>query len=230
MAMNLRADPIPQRRLIFIVGGAIVFCLVSWPTSQCNLRRLDIAKSQFVKETPRRFSEFSQTSSEPTKKASFLSENKGLESSLFRIQVQEAPSITKFNLGGPGGNETYRMYLQKYGEQGSIQSWQKWLSGVNASHRPKGDVLKLLLMTRNEWPLLREWVYYHGAMLGFQNLHIFDGSTDPRCIQFLKEARKQYGLNVVFTQTDLNGLSALITDAAKKLAPDADFFAKVGEL
>ena len=167
-------------------------------------------------------------SSEPTGNAASLSEGKGSNSGPFSaIQSHPPPLMTNFNLGGPHGNETYLSFLQRSGKEGSVQDWEEWLSGVNATHHPKEDVLKLILMTRNEWPLLREWVYYHGAMLGFHNLHIFDGSTDLRCIEFLKEARKRYGLNVVFTQTDLNGLSELITDTAKQLASDADFIAKV---
>ena len=167
-------------------------------------------------------------SSEPTGNAASLSEGKGSNSGPFSaIQSHPPPLMTNFNLGGPHGNETYLSFLQRSGKEGSVQDWEEWLSGVNATHHPKEDVLKLILMTRNEWPLLREWVYYHGAMLGFHNLHIFDGSTDLRCIEFLKEAQKRYGLNVVFTQTDLNGLSELITDTAKQLASDADFIAKV---
>lgn len=197
-----------MRKFLFVVAAVVFF--VNWQ----NMRSYSGRMEGSVTDAPRLSSKVPQTSSGSTKR---------------HIQPPVPPSITNFNLGGPQGNETYHSFLQTSGRKGSKKDWKEWLSGVNTSHRPKEDILKLLLMTRNEWPTIREWVYYHGAMLGFHNLHIFDGSTDSRCISFLTEAQKQLGVNVVFTQTGLNGLSALLTDSAKKLSSQADFLAKVGE-
>ena len=71
----------------------------------------------------------------------------------------------------------------------------------------KGSVLQILLMTKDEWPMLRSWVLYHGSRFGFKNLYILDGSTDQNAIRFLRKVNRTLGVNVKFTDANLNQLT-----------------------
>ena len=93
--------------------------------------------------------------------------------------------------------------------------------------RPESAVLKLVMMTMDEWPLLESWVLYHGEIIGFENLYIIDGSTNPRCISFLRYARDILGANVLFSNANLNELESLMTRVASDISGSSDFIMKV---
>jgi len=93
--------------------------------------------------------------------------------------------------------------------------------------RPDSVVVKLILMTMNEWPILEDWLSYHGHLLGFENLYIVDSSTDSRCTSFLRYARDILGANVLFTNTNLVDMERLLTNIGKQIAGSSDMIIKV---
>ena len=66
----------------------------------------------------------------------------------------------------------------------------------------KKRILKVVTTTQNDWPTLQWWVWYHGDMLGFENLYILGSSTDERCIDFLKMVQQFWKVNVIFIDFD----------------------------
>lgn len=79
----------------------------------------------------------------------------------------------------------------------------------------------------NEWPLQKSWVLYHGELLGFENLYVLDSSTDARCLSFLRYARDILGTNVIFSDANLNEMTAIMTDVAKNIAGSSDLIIKM---
>jgi hypothetical protein len=135
----------------------------------------------------------------------------------------------RYNLGGPGGNVTYKAYLDTPHEKEKSHGdmWQEWVNGVNHSLRPLEAVIKLIMMTKDEGDLLQRWVFYHGELIGYKHLYILDGSTNLDNISFLKYARDHLGVNVIFTPANLNELGRELTAMAHSLAGAADFLMKV---
>lgn len=87
--------------------------------------------------------------------------------------------------------------------------------------------MKVVLMTRNEWPLIKSWLLYHGHLLGFENLYIIDGSTDTRVIQFLEQSVSNVGANVYFSKSNLVDLTKEVNDAFFRLRHTCDFLIKL---
>jgi len=144
--------------------------------------------------------------------------------------MMTAKSVSiKARSSNKGGNETYREFLLNQDSSGSMELWKQWLDQQPQKPlRPNTTALKLLLMTKDEWPMIQKWILYHGRMLGFVNLYVIDGSTDARCVEFLqKQARDEWGVNVIFSQANLNHLSTILTQVAHTLAPTADVIIKM---
>ena len=91
---------------------------------------------------------------------------------------------------------------------------------------PGRRTLKILLMTRNEWPLLVSWVIYHGTQFGFDNTYVLDSSSDPRCVHFLKEIQK-VGTNVLFSAANLNTVEHEMNYIFNSLRFASDFLLKL---
>ena len=68
---------------------------------------------------------------------------------------------------------------------------------------------------------------YHGNLLGFENLYILDSSTDTRCISFLRYARDSLGVNVLFTDVNLNQLESITTKIGKDICGSSDLILKM---
>jgi hypothetical protein len=58
-------------------------------------------------------------------------------------------------------------------------------------------------MTKNEFELLEDWIKYHGFIFGLDNIHILDGSDDPRIFELYKKY-VPLGLNVHHSDTGLD--------------------------
>jgi hypothetical protein len=130
-------------------------------------------------------------------------------------------------------NRTYPEFLAAKQEKGSEANWNEWLRGcdqrakVTPAKRPVGTVLKLIMMVMDEWPLVRQWVLYHGELIGFHNLYILEKSSDERCISFLIYARDHLGANVMFTPANLNQLEEELTTVANTVRGASDFVMKM---
>lgn len=105
--------------------------------------------------------------------------------------------------------------------------WSEWLQSSLSTPRPPDAVVKLIMMTRNEYPLVESWIFYHGNLIGFHNLYIIDSSTDPAAISFLRSARDLYGANVLFLDIDLNQLTSVMTKIGAEVSGSSDFILKV---
>jgi len=146
-----------------------------------------------------------------------------------------------YNLGGEEGDwKLYRNFIAPEALSvppdewnATSEDWNEWLEGSkiyqeqNQGLVPPGIVLSLVLMARDEWPILRNNVLYHGHLLGFENLYILDGSTDPRCTSFLVYARDQLGVNVIFSPATLNDLDYEMSMIGVRLAGSSDLIAKI---
>jgi STELLO glycosyltransferases len=151
---------------------------------------------------------------------------------LLREQAFLVPPM--YNLGGKEGEwKTYRDFLAPKGWAGTVEDWNEWLEGSrifqeqNRALVPSGIVLSLVIMAKDEWPILRMNIIYHGHLFGFENLYILDGSTDSRCTSFLVYARDQLGANVIFTPGDLNELDGEMSFIGRHLEASSDLIIKI---
>ncbi len=126
-----------------------------------------------------------------------------------------------FNIGGTTGIP-YQHYRPH-----SAERWQEWLEGGLRYPRPSRRIVKAVSMTRNDWPLIRTWTYYHGKMFGFENLYVLDSSSDERCRRFLFYARETLGANVIFTVPDFDEILSDINFIMRSVSSSSDFVMKV---
>lgn len=140
--------------------------------------------------------------------------------------------------------QTYREYMLLNNNMGSDEAWEQWKSQLQLPTntdtsqstssiagkritRPSSLILKIVMMTKDEWPLLKHWVVYHGELLGFENLYIIDDSSDPQCTAFLRHARDHWGVNVVFSTADLNQLAAEMSSIGELIQGSSDLMMKM---
>ena len=146
------------------------------------------------------------------------------------LQDQPFQAFPYFNTGGPNGNVTYPEYLTSLGldsNGANNLAWQGWLRGVNRTNGPDHGVLKLVIMTKDEWPILKKWMLYHGELIGFENLYVIDGSADPRCTGFLKQMRDAYGAQVIFSTSGLDKLGAELSEVGNWIRGSSDVTMKL---
>jgi hypothetical protein len=102
------------------------------------------------------------------------------------------------------------------------------MSFVNGGGTGGGDrVMKVVLITKDEKPLIRSWVHHHGHLFGFHNLHIVDGSSDPGVIKFLVYARDRLGVDVVFSPANLNEVEGVFNRKMEEVRGQCDFMIKL---
>ena len=53
-------------------------------------------------------------------------------------------------------------------------SFMKWKKNLQVLRPERMPVLKVVVMAKDEWPLLRSFVYYYGELIGFENIYILD--------------------------------------------------------
>ena len=92
---------------------------------------------------------------------------------------------------------------------------------------PSGHkILKIVMMTRNEYPLIVSWIEYHGKVYGFDNLYIIDASDEAQAIAAVKSAEK-LGVTVKYSNANLNEVHIEIYYIMKSLVPTCDLMIKV---
>ena len=99
------------------------------------------------------------------------------------------------------------------------------LSGRRA--HPGQRTMKLILMTRDDWPLIRSWVLYHADLFGGDNLYVLDGSSDARQLDFMRDAARLLGVHHFRTHANLNWIIVEIQQLALNLTSTCDFITKV---
>ena len=151
-----------------------------------------------------------------------------------KLEIETQPSIENqtfltspaFNVGRNG--QLYSEDQQKMKKKKKTLSLSKWMKLNGPFVRPSRDaVLKLVLMTKDEWPNIKDWVWYHGALLGFQNLYIVDGSSNPDSVQFLAHVRDHYGVNVIFSSATLQNVVGQLTEIGRNAGKSCDIMMKM---
>lgn len=84
----------------------------------------------------------------------------------------------------------------------------------------------IMLMTKNEWPLVKSWVLHHSDLFGRGNVHVLDMSSDARVVSFLERARTRLGINVSFIDADLATVGRHLNAAIQAIKHDYDFVFK----
>lgn len=136
-----------------------------------------------------------------------------------------------YNVGGQHHTSYKQSLLGAGSEADPKEVWATWLEGQSShDHAPQSlrkRTMKVVLMTMNEWPLLAWWTFYHGEMLGFENLYIIDSSDDERCIKFLKQARDEFNVNAIFSKSDLNSIVGDINEIMSSVSVTSDAMIKL---
>lgn len=133
-------------------------------------------------------------------------------------------SSPRFNVGQD--DQRYSEFLANRSSTPDL--FQEWLKDLKNARRPSMvPVLKIVLMNKDEWPWIKDWVNYHGALIGFENLYILDGSIENQSINFLAHVRDQYGVNVVFSTANLNELAMQLSRLGREISKSSDFVIKM---
>ena len=141
------------------------------------------------------------------------------------IENQAFLTSPAFNVGRNGKRYSEDQIKKRKKTTLSLSRWME-LNGPFA--RPSEDaVLKLVLMTKDEWPNIKDWVWYHGALLGFQNLYIVDASSNPDSVQFLAHVRDHYGVNVIFSSATLKNVVGQLTEIGRNAGKSCDIMMKM---
>jgi hypothetical protein len=100
--------------------------------------------------------------------------------------------------------------------------------GIKHGHllHPGEKIFKIVVMTMDEWPLIRSWVLYHAHIFGGENVYVLDGSSNPDQISFLKKAALRLGVVVFFTSSSLHHLENEINIIMRSIAYSTDFLTK----
>jgi hypothetical protein len=109
----------------------------------------------------------------------------------------------------------------------SLYHWKKY--GIKEGRRchPGPKVMKIVLMTKNEFPMIKSWIVFHGSIYGFENLYIIDGSDDSRAIEYLDSVSIKLGVHVQHSQSSLNEIASEFNQIFKKLVDKCDFLIKM---
>ena len=90
--------------------------------------------------------------------------------------------------------------------------------------------IAILMMQKNESELLDKWLRYHGYLVGFENLYVYDNGSESQEIISLLEKYQQFGVNVDFEhnqRADFEGKGDLFCERIQSLEqsrPEIDFY------
>jgi len=123
---------------------------------------------------------------------------------------------------------SYIEYTESLGKNGSYDLFQDWSKTLQTSRRISDHgLLKIVLMNKDEWPYLREWLGYHGSLVGFENIYIVDGSDGLKTINYLAHVRDHYGVNAIFSSANLNEVEAQLSRVGREISKASDFIIKM---
>jgi len=133
----------------------------------------------------------------------------------------------EYRCGPPYANVSFRQALSLSAHKEAQDVWEAWLNFSSPFPSSPMRTMKAVVMTKDDWPLIKSWVLYHGSLLGFENLYVLDGSVDSDCVDFLTTVRDSLKVNVIFTPSDLNQIEADINEIMKSIASASDFVIKL---
>jgi hypothetical protein len=84
-----------------------------------------------------------------------------------------------------------------------------------------------IMMERNENLLLRNWVTYHGALFGYENLFVFDNGSDDQGVKDdLEQLSDNFGINVDYSRSskkDFEAKGDIIVQTIRALEQEGDY-------
>lgn len=79
------------------------------------------------------------------------------------------------------------------------------------------SLVKICLLTKNEYDTIEDFILFYGSLFGYENLHIIDnGSTNEHVIS-VYDKYKLYGINVTVDARPLNNHAEMMTEYMLKL-------------
>ena len=105
--------------------------------------------------------------------------------------------------------------------------WRDRGFGEGRRAHPGLRTLKVVLMTKNEWPLVRSNVLYHAHVFGGSNVYVLDASASPNVLAFLEEARLRLGVHVVYSTTPIGALTNDLDSLFRAIMFSADYLFKL---
>ena len=91
----------------------------------------------------------------------------------------------------------------------------------------ENKIMKVFIMTRNEWPMIKSNILYHGSIFGFNNIHVIDASTITEQVNFLRTTRDNLGVNVYFSTANLNKVEDEFNSIMTEEKKYCDFIIKI---
>ena len=124
----------------------------------------------------------------------------------------------------------YRTFNKLDNINSSSTAWSHFLStgiSLGLPIHPPPRVIKLILLTKDEWPMLKSWVLYHGNLVGYNNLYIISGCTEYKPLQFLAQVKHIHPtINILYTQAGLDKLNKYIQSIFTQLRYSTDLITK----
>jgi hypothetical protein len=88
-------------------------------------------------------------------------------------------------------------------------------------------IVKIVLMTKNEKYLIRQWIQYHGEIFGYENIYIIDDSDDVEVLDYYNSISKTFPINIYFNNPNLNNIVNKINEVMDCIKGDCDFMIKM---
>jgi len=111
-------------------------------------------------------------------------------------------------------------------------AWQHWANEGFIKGLPSHGgvrIVKVVLMTKDEWPLVRDWVLYHASLFNPENLYVIDGSSvSSKARKFLDGPARSLGVNVFWLpKATLEETGEAFNTVFRSLRWSADLFLKL---
>lgn len=122
------------------------------------------------------------------------------------------------------------LYPNELKNIGPTEAMRHWLNiGLKEGKRfhPGPRTTKIILNTKDEWPMLKHWVIYHGHHFGFKNLYIINTGSSIECDEFLEKVQSSLGVNVLNSDLGLHEIIKLVNNLYHTLVGTSDFLIKV---
>lgn len=87
--------------------------------------------------------------------------------------------------------------------------------------------MQIYIMTKNEWPLIKSNIFYHGTIFGFRNIYVIDASSDPLVLAFLRAAHEKLGVTVIYSTSNLNTVEEEMNMIMTREKNKTDFLIKL---
>lgn len=87
-------------------------------------------------------------------------------------------------------------------------------------------IVKIVLMTKNEKYLIKQWIQYHGEIFGYENLHIIDDSDDIDVLNYYKSIT-HLQIHFYHNHQNLSNITDSINNIMNSVRNECDFMIKL---